>query len=182
MSEKDKLKTADVASFAARPGRTKAQAGSRFTHWREAGVIPTDEQVWGPGGHAYVYDQSTGAIFAVMCDLFDAGIVTGKLQLRGMWDYMAQPHADGCHPHITHILDAIAKGEACWLILTLWRAAAAGEFKTTCCTRFEDQGDKPIEAPTADHEPVGEYIVSLHKLLERFASTESNVRPIRAEG
>ena len=58
---------------------------------------------------------------------------------------------------------------------------------TTASTRprfpsgIEDQADKPIAAPTPDYDPIGEYIVSFHKLLERFTSAESNVRLIRAE-
>lgn len=83
MREREKLKTGDVAKVAAGPGRTAAQAGSRFTHWREAGVIPTDEQVWGPGGPAYVFPRSTGAVAAVLFDLFDAGVVTDSRESAG---------------------------------------------------------------------------------------------------
>jgi len=180
MDAGDKLKTGDVAKGATGPNRTLAQASSRFNRWREAGIIPAEDHVWGPGGKAFVYPQTSGAIFAVLCDLYDAGIVTAKRQLRTMWEYLADPHAEGCHPHITHILDATAKGEACWLILTQWRHSETGAFQPTCCTRFEDQADKPIAGPSPEHEPLGEYIVPLHKLLDRFTDAESNVRPLKA--
>ncbi len=182
MSERDKLGIADVARLAAVPGRSETQAKSRLNRWKDLGIIPPDGEIPARGGKAYVYPQTTGAIFAVLCDLFDAGIVVDHERLRGMWGYLAEPHAEGCHPHITHVLDAVAKGEACWLILTLWRDPQTGDFKKTCCTRFEDQADKPIAPPTPDYEPLGEYIVSFHKLLDRFTSAESNVRPIRVEG
>lgn len=164
-----KLRVADVA------GSRKA----RFKRWVAAKIIPPEGAVPAPGGKAFVYPQTTGAIFAVTCDLFDAGIVTGQKQLRELWEYFAEPHAEGCHPHITHVLDAVAKGEATWLIFTLWRHRDGFDFKTTCCTRFEDDPSKPIAAPSQDHEPVGEYIVQLHKLLERFAVSESNVQPFK---
>ncbi|MDP3492632.1 MAG: hypothetical protein Q8R82_05925 [Hyphomonadaceae bacterium] len=182
MSEREKLKTGDVAAFAAGPGRTKAQATSRFTHWRELGIIPASEQVWGPGGPAYVYPQTVAAIFAVVSDLFDAGVVTGTRQLRSMWRFFSEPHAEGVRAHITHVLDAIAAGECVFLIMTMWRDEVSGEFHPTCATRFEDEYDRPVAAPAPHHEPIAEYVINLHVLLKRFATTESNVRPIRAEG
>jgi hypothetical protein len=163
--------------------RVSEVAGSnktRFKNWVSEGIIPPDGEIPAPGGKAFVYPQWAGAVFAILCDLYDGGIVVGRRQLAAMWRYFAEPHGEGCHPHITHILDAVAKDEACWLILTLWRHPITGGFETTCCTRFEDQADKPIAGPTPDHQPFGEYIVSLHKLLERFASAESNVRPLKA--
>lgn len=169
MSE-GKLRVADAA------GSQK----NRFKWWVQEGIIPPDGEVPAPGGKAFLYPQWAGAAFAVQCDLYDAGIVTGKRQLRAMWDYLAAPHAEGCHPHITHILDAVAKDEACWLILTMWRHRGTGELQPTCCTRFEDQADKPIAGPSEDHEPIGEYIVPLHRLLARFATADSNVRPLKA--
>jgi hypothetical protein len=180
MSETDKLKTGDVAKIAEGPGRTKAQAASRFNRWREAGIIPAHEQVWGPGGNAYVYPQSAGAIFAVLCELYDSGIVVISRDLRDMWDYLADPHAEGCQPHITHVLDAVANGEACWLILTLWRHQSTGQFQKTCCTRFEDEADKPIKGPSPDHDPMGDYIVPFHRLLPQFANGVTNVRALKA--
>lgn len=175
-----KIGVGTVAAMSAGPGGSAAQRKTRFKNWVADGIIPSDGEVPAPGGKAFVYPQTAGAIFTVLCEFYDAAIVVGKRELRSLWEYFADPHAEGCHPHITHILDAIAKGEACWIIFTLWRDRTSGAFQKTCCTRFEEQADKPIAGPTQDHEPVGEYIVSLHKLLERFATLESNVRPIKA--
>lgn len=180
MSEREKLKTGDVAAFAAGPGRTRAQAGSRFTHWREAGIVPTEEKVWGPGGHAYVFPQSTGAIAAILFDLFDAGIVTDKRQLGRMWRFFGEAH-ENRPSQIDLVLNAVAAGECCWLIIVMWQNEETGEPHPTCSTRFVDDYDRPVPAPSASHVPVAEYVVNLHVLLKRFATQDSNVQPMRAE-
>lgn len=181
MDTGEKLKNGQVAAFATRPGRTLAQAGSILNYWRTLGIIPSDGEVPAPGGKAFLYPQWTGAIFAVLCDLHDSGVVTAKHQLRRMWSFFAEPHAEGVQPHIMHILDAIAAGECVFLIMTMWRDEVSGEFQPTCATRFQDEYDRPVKAPTERHEPVAEYVINLHVLLKRFATAESNVRPIRAE-
>jgi hypothetical protein len=180
MDATEKLKTGDVAKIAAGPWRTPAQNVSRLNYWREIGVIPTDGQEWGPGGFATIYPSGTGAIAAIMFDLFDAGIVAGKKQLSDLWRFFAEPHAEGVRPHIVHILDAVAAGECCFLVMTMWRHASSGETQPTCSTRFQDEYDKPIVAPSSHHEPVAEYVINLHVLLKRFASRETNVHPFKA--
>ena len=109
--DEGKIGVGQASALAVGPGWSADQRKNRYKKWEQVGIIPHAGEVPAPGGKAFVYPQTAGAIFAVLCDLHDGGIVTGKRQLRGMWDYMAQPHADGCHPHITHILDAIAKGD-----------------------------------------------------------------------
>jgi hypothetical protein len=175
-----KIGVGAVARMAERPGRSFDAERNRFKKWVAAGIIPPDGEVPAPGGKAFVYPQTAGAIFAIMSELYDAAIAVSHRELRGLWDYLAESHADGCHPHITHILDAVEKEEACWLIFTLWKDEVSGAYVKTCCTRFEDQADKPINAPSADHDPAGEYIVQLHKLLKRFAVIESNVQTLKA--
>ncbi len=182
MDTGEKLKNGQVAAFAARPGRTRAQAGSTLNYWRTLGIVPHDGEVPAPGGKAFLYPQWTGAIFAVLCDLHDAGVVTAKDQLRGMWRFLAEPHGEGIRPHIEHILDAIAAGECCFLVMTMWRDEVSGAYQPTCATRFEDEYDKPIASPTPRHDPVAEYVINLHVLLKRFATKDSNVQPLRTEG
>lgn len=176
MDTKERLKSGDVAKIAAGPGRTAAQSGSRFNRWCEADIIPRDEHVWGPGGPAYVYPQSTGAVAAILFDLFDAGVVRDKGQLGRMWRFFAGPH-EGGPTLIDQTLDAVADSECCWLIMTMWRGAKNGEFQPTCAVRFEQEYDRPVEAPSADHEPIAEYVINLHVLLKRFATRDSNVLP-----
>lgn len=174
MDTSEKLRNGQVAAFATRPGRTQAQAGSLLNYWRTLGIVPHDGEVSAPGGKAYVYPQCTGAIFAVLCDLHDAGVVTEKRQLGGMWRFFAEHHADGA-PLIDQVLDAIADGECCWLIMTMWRNEKTGEPQPTCSIRFEHEYDRPVTAPSADHEPIAEYVINLHVLLKRFATRDSNV-------
>lgn len=180
MNTGDKLKNGQVAEFACGSRRTKAQAGSLLNYWRTLGIVPSDGEIPAPGGKAFVYPQWTGAIFAVLCDLHDAGVVTDKAQLRGMWRFFAEPHADGVSPHIEHVLDAIAAGECVFLVMTMWRHEMDSTFQPTCATRFQDEYDKPIVAPSDLHEPVAEYVINLHVLLKRFASAKSNVLPFKA--
>ncbi len=180
MDTQGKLTTGGVAAFAAGPGRTKAQAGSKLNHWRDIGIVPADEQVWGRGGNAYVYPQTAGAISAILFDLHGAGIVTAKRQLQSMWRFFSEPRAEGLRPHIEYVLGAVASGECCFLVITMWRDETSGAFQPSCATRFEEEHDKPIEAPSPHHEPVAEYVINLHVLLKRFATAESNVLPLKA--
>lgn len=178
MDATGKIKVGDAAKVAAGPGRTPKQAASLWRRLVAMGVIPADGEEWGPGGTAYLFPQSAGAVGAVLFDLMDAGIVGGKKDLTSLWRYLSEPHSEGDAPLITHVLAEVASGGQCWLIITLWRHRLTGHIVPTCATRFADDMDRPIERPSPDHDPVADYVIRLHELLARFADTESNIVPL----
>lgn len=174
MDPRDQLKIKDASRIAAGPGRSAAQCAARWHRWVDAGIIPPAIGL-APGGDtngrpAFLFPQWAGAIGGVLFDLYDAGAVTGRDQLASMWRYFAEPHHEGGQPLIEHILAQIAAGNPVWLVLTIWRHEITGEIQPTCATRFADEMDRPIDAPTPEHANVADYVIKLHQLLARFAS------------
>lgn len=175
MDARDRIRVAEAAEMAARPGRTPAQVRARWHRLVEIGVIPRAvETDWGRGGLTFIYPDWAAAVACVIFDLIDAGAVSDRAQLRGMWSYLAEPHHEGGEPLIVHVLAEVEAGNPCFLVLTLWRNQDTGEITPTCGVRFSEELERPFEAPSQFHEPVVKCVTPLHLLLARFADAEPN--------
>lgn len=161
---------------AARPGLTAEQATTRLLRWTLEEIVPPPErEPRGRGLPRYAYPQETGAVLAVVSDLFDSGAIAGRDQLRDVWRFLSIPRDESDSPIITHILEEIEAGKTAWFVVAVWRHEIDGTFQKTCGVRFAGEEGEPMESPSFNHVAVGDWVIPLHRLLSRFATRASNV-------
>jgi hypothetical protein len=169
----DKVNTADAATTLAGPGRTPFQAKGRLQRWANAGILPALGKVGAGSRSSWIFDRRVVACAAILFELYDRAGVTDPAQLKAIYAYLAEPSEPGRPPLIEEIMADAVDG-APVLVLTQW-IGPRGEPTMTVCVRLEAELSHPIMAPSNDHRPVLEGVLSLAPVLDRII--ESKVIP-----
>lgn len=165
----DKLKASEIgAALGEATGRDPIHETYRFKNFVRAGAIPPDGETWGRGGKTWLFPRSAPAIAAVLFWLFDRAGIRDRAALRDTWNFLAEPHHEGGHPAITHIMAEIADGRTAFLIVTQWGCRRTGEVRLGMSLRFEEELDRKIAPPIPDYEPLADLTLDLGPLLRRF--------------
>lgn len=172
----DKVNTADAATTLAGPGRTPFQAKGRLQRWANAGILPALGKVGGSRS-SWEFDRRTVACAAILFELYDRAGVTDPAQLKAIYAHLAEPCEPGRPPLIEEIMADAVDG-APVLVLTQWVGPHGPDM--TVCVRLEAELAHPIMAPSDDHRPVLEGVLSLAPVLDRIIESKVIAFPSRA--
>lgn len=173
----DKVNTADAATTLAGPGRTPFQAKGRLQRWANAGILPALGKVGGSRS-SWEFDRRTVACAAILFELSDRAGVQDPAQLKAIYAHLAEPCEPGRPPLIEEIMADAVDG-APVLVLTQW-AGPRGERDITVCVRLDAEQAHPIMAPSNDHTPLMEGVLSLAPVLDRVLDSKVIPFPSRA--
>lgn len=168
----ERVNTDDAATTLAGPGRTPFQAKGRLHRWAAAGIIPPLGKAGAGLRASWEFDRRTVAIAAILFEIYDRAGIQDPSRLKVIYAHLAT----GEPPLIEEILADALEG-APMLVLTQW-VGPAGESALTVCVRLDGEHARPIIAPSNDHTPVMDGVLSLAPILDRIL--ESEVVPFRA--